>query len=98
MITSFQTSKEDAKLIMGIKAEAYDDENDRFGPKEDISSFWGSQWYDNLDENKRLIDNFRVYKIQADDHVIGTFWSEDEEDNSVVLKDFFRAVKKGIRL
>ncbi|GMQ64195.1 GNAT family N-acetyltransferase [Vallitalea maricola] len=74
----------DAKIITEIKKEAYNDETRRFGPGRD----GGPTGYDSIEENKRLIDEFDVYKILLSKQIIGCFWLKKEGQYHYELEDF----------
>jgi len=74
---------EDSEKIAEIKKCAYNDETRRFGPGRD----GGPTGYDSVEENRRLINTFPVYKIMLEDKIIGCFWMNKEGEQHYELED-----------
>lgn len=84
-----KASIDDVTLIADIKTKAYRDEKERFKPEESkIPKWFYNEWYIDMDENLRLIKEYDVYLLKVDDKVIGTFWVQGINENTVELEDF----------
>lgn len=73
----------DAEIITEIKKQAYNDETRRFGPGRD----GGPPGYDSIEENKRLICKFDVYRILLHNKIIGCFWLRKKGEYHYELED-----------
>ncbi|ADL50716.1 GNAT family N-acetyltransferase [Clostridium cellulovorans] len=84
-----KASLEDVNLIAEIKTKAYRDEKERFKPEEDkIPKWFYSEWYIDIPENIRLINEYNVYLLTVNEVVIGTFWVHDVYEDTIELEDF----------
>ncbi len=76
-------------LITDIKTKAFRDEKERFKPSDDkIPEWFYDEWYINPSENMRLIHEYYVYVLVANDDIIGTFWLHDIDEETIELEDF----------
>lgn len=79
----------EAELISEIKTRAYRDEKERFKPEEGkIPKWFYSEWYIDIPENIRLINEYDVYLLLVEDVIIGTFWVIDIDIDTIELEDF----------
>lgn len=84
-----KASIEDASLIADIKTKSYRDEKERFKPEDSkIPKWFYDEWYINISENIRLINEYYVYMLIVNNVVIGTFWVHDVDENTIELEDF----------
>lgn len=82
---------EDARKLNQIKTEAYRDEKKRFGPwqsrQEGGPDWYHHEWYNNVEETERLINEHHYFKIIKDDKIIGGFWLHDIDIITIELED-----------
>lgn len=79
----------EVNLITDIKTKAFRDEKERFKPSEDnIPDWFYDEWYIDLSENMRLINEYYVYVLVANEKIIGTFWLHDIDEETIELEDF----------
>lgn len=84
-----KASIDDVTLIADIKTKAYRDEKERFKPEDSkIPKWFYNEWYIDMDENLRLIKEHNVYLLKVEDKIIGTFWIQEINENTVELEDF----------
>lgn len=79
----------EAELISEIKTKAYRDEKERFKPEEaKIPKWFYNEWYIDIPENIRLINEYYVYLLKVNEVDIGTFWVHDVDVDTIELEDF----------
>jgi GNAT superfamily N-acetyltransferase len=80
---------DDVNLIADIKTKAYRDEKERFKPEDaKIPKWFYDEWYIDIPENIRLINEYYVYILTVNEVVIGTFWTHDVDEDTIELEDF----------
>ncbi|BCN32300.1 GNAT family N-acetyltransferase [Anaeromicropila herbilytica] len=84
-----RASIDDVNLISDMKTRAYRDEKERFKPSEDkIPKWFYDEWYIDITENLRLINEYYVYLLTVNNMKIGTFWLHDIDEETIELEDF----------
>lgn len=84
-----RASVNEVNLIADIKTRAYRDEKERFKPCEDkIPKWFYDEWYIDISENLRLINEYYVYVLVSNEKMIGTFWLHDIDEETIELEDF----------
>ncbi|MCM1989376.1 GNAT family N-acetyltransferase [Oceanirhabdus seepicola] len=84
-----KASVDDVNLIVDIKTKAYRDEKERFKPEDTkIPKWFYDEWYIDMPENIRLINEYYVYILTVNEEVIGTFWTHDVDADTIELEDF----------
>ncbi len=84
-----RASINEVNLIADIKTRPYRDEKERFKPSEDkIPKWFYDEWYIDISENLRLINEYYVYVLVSNENMIGTFWLHDIDEETIELEDF----------
>lgn len=84
-----RASINEVNIIADIKTKAFRDEKERFKPSEDkIPNWFYDEWYIDISENLRLINEYYVYILVSNLRIIGTFWLHDIDKETIELEDF----------
>ncbi len=82
---------EDAQIINQIKTAAFRDEKARFGPWKDKGQgpkWYMDEWFNDINETGRLIQEFYFFKLVENGEIIGCFWLHDVDEHTIQLEDF----------
>jgi GNAT superfamily N-acetyltransferase len=83
MLELKKASINDAKIIAGIKIEAFNKEINTY-----LGRNGGPPGYDKVESQIHIIQNFIAYKIELDNEIIGAFFLIPLEDNKMCFEDF----------